>query len=362
MSKKTPGAPCESYTTCVECTDDEAKAFYCMWSAARNVCQIDTDMDKIKRATPEDLWTKQCAPKEPDPITDCEGCPINPLDKKPARDIVDSKIKGSKGDEVEATEGSLRLLGQDPNDPITGPITHPNGTFGPTYLLPSIRDEDGNIKDPVSDKDKLTYSPCVGDANCAAAARFVSSTRKGKFAPDLLTDDDSAPQADEQPRMQQTHVPHVDKVEMQDAQMDEDNKDADATPTKDADDATTNTKPSEDSSELEVSSSVVKDDEAATPAQGGGFTPAFSDDDSASSSKDDTTITTATPAASSTDAPRFTQTKHSEFKGMSAEKKATQAKESTMEVTEFDENVTGGKRINEDQDSKPVKEEADDKQ
>jgi hypothetical protein len=313
-------------------------------------------MDKIKRATPEDLWTKQCAPKDPEPIADCAGCPILAVDKKPAREIVSSKIKGSKGDEVSAVEGKLGLLGQDPNDPVTGPITHPNGTFGPTYLLPSIRDEDGNIKDPVQDKEKLTYSPCVGDGTCASASRFMSSTRKSKFAPDLLTDEDSSSQrSSEEPRMQQSrHVPHVDKVEMQDAQLD-DGSDADAT--SDGTPAPANApKPSDDdstsSSELEMSATIVagKDDAA------GGFTPAFSDDDaSASASKDDTTISTspssAAPSSSSTDEPRFTQSK---------EKKATQSKDSTMEVTEFDENVTGGKKINED--DKPTKEEADDKQ
>jgi len=309
-------------------------------------------MDKIKRATPEDLWTKQCAPKDPEPITDCGGCPILAVDKKPARDIVDSKIKGSNGDEVSAVEGKVKLVGTDPNDPVTGPITHPNGTFGPTYLLPSIRDEDGNIKDPIQDKEKLTYSPCVGDGTCdsAANARFTSSARKGKFAPELLTDDSSSSNADaDEPRMQsQKHVPHVDKVEMQDASMEDEHKDADDTNTDSA-----------DSSELEVSSSIVKDD-AATPAAGGGFTPTFSDDVSDSSSKDDAPTITPT-SSSSADTPRFQQSKRSEFKGMSTEKKATQSKESTMEVTEFDDNVVGGQRINLDQD-KPIKEEADDKQ
>jgi len=359
--KKTPGAPCETYTTCVECTDDDSKAFYCMWSAARNVCQIDTDMDKIKRATPEDLWTKQCGPKDPDPITDCQGCPILAIDKKPERDIVDSKIKGSNGDEVSATEGSLRLIGTDPKDPVTGLITHPNGTYGPTFLLPSIRDDDGNIKDPIQDKEKLTYSPCVGDGSCSASARFVSSSRKGKFAPDLLTGDESTQDSVDEPRMKQTHTPHVDNVAMQDAQMEDtvDKQDANEKleTQSEAVDASAET------SVLEVESHASKDDAAAAAA--GGFTPTFSDDDT-SSSKDDSTVTTpsaaSSPAASSDDTPRFKQSKRSEFKGMSTEKAATQSKDSTMEVTEFDESVTGGKRINEDDNSKPTKEEADDKQ
>jgi hypothetical protein len=148
----------------------------------------------------------------------------------------------------------------------------------------------------------------------------------------------------------QKHVPHVDKVEMQDASMEDEHKDADD-----------NTNTDSADSELEVSSSIVKDD-AATPAAGGGFTPTFSDDVSDStSSKDDTTTTTPSSSSSSDDTPRFQQSKRSEFKGMSTEKKATQSKESTMEVTEFDDNVVGGKRINLDED-KPVKEEADDKQ
>jgi len=304
-------------------------------------------MDKLKRATPEDLWTKQCAPKDPDPITDCGGCPILAVDKKPKRDIVDSKIKGSNGDEVNAVEGSLKLLGQDPKDPVTGPITHPNGTFGPIYVLPSIRDEDGNIKDPVQDQEKLTYSPCVGDGTCSASSRFVSSTRKGKFAPDLLHgDEDNTNNQDDEPRMKQVrHTDHVDKVDMQEVKSYESD---------------------EDSSALEIDSHVVKD-EAATPAPGGGFTPAFSDDDT-SSSDATTTTTTPTPSAaassssSSTDEPRFTQQKRSVFKSQSAEKAPTQAKEGTMEVTEFDDNVVGGKRINEDADEKPTREEADDKQ
>jgi len=192
----------------------------------------------------------------------------------------------------------------------------------------------------------------VRDGTCdsAANARFSSTTRKGKFAPELLTDDSSSSNADaDEPRMQsQKHVPHVDKVEMQDASMEDEHKDADDTNTDSA-----------DSSELEVSSSIVKDD-AATPAAGGGFTPTFSDDDS-TSSKDDITTTTPSSSSSSDDTPRFQQSKRSEFKGMSTEKKATQSKDSTMEVTEFDDNVVGGKRINLDED-KPVKEEADDKQ
>jgi hypothetical protein len=193
----------------------------------------------------------------------------------------------------------------------------------------------------------------VGGGTCdsAASARFTSSTRKGKFAPELLTDDSSSSESDaaDEPRMQaQKHVAHVDKVEMQDASLEDENKDADDN---------TNTD-SADSSELEMSSSIVKDD-AATPAAGGGFTPTFSDDVSDSSSKDDIT-TTPTSSSSSDDTPRFQQSKRSEFKGMSTDKKATQSKESTMEVTEFDDNVVGGKRINLDE--KPIKEEADDKQ
>jgi len=256
----------------------------------------------------------------------------------------------------------LRLIGTDPKDPVTGPITHPNGTYGPTYLLPSIRDEDGNIKDPVQDKEKLTYSPCVGDGSCSASARFVSSSRKGKFAPDLLTGDEPTQDSSvDEPRMKQrTHVPHVDNVAMQDAQMEDtvDNQDANEKleTQSEAVDASAET------SELELSSHVSKDDAAA----GGGFTPTFSDDDTPS--KDDITTTPASSpaapaaAASSDDTPRFKQSKRSEFKGMSTEKAATQSKDSTMEVTEFDENVTGGKRINEDDNSKPTKEEADDKQ
>jgi len=354
--KGTPGAACDVYTTCVECTDDDAKAFYCMWSAARNVCQEDTDMDKLKRANPQDLWTKVCSVHEPDPITTCDGCPILAIDHKPARDILDAKIKGSNGDEVSATEGSLNIIGQDPTDPVTGPILYPNGTNNPQFLLPSIRDDDGNIKDPIQDPEKLVYSACT-DGSCAASFRVVSQTTRkgnGKFKPELLTDADlsaSTVDSNDQPRMKQEMRAHVDKVAMQDAQLED--------PAEDKDDA-------QPSSALEVSSNVVKDDDAATPAAGGGFTPAFSDDDTSSSSKDETTISTpssSSPSSSSTtDEPRFTQSKRSEFRGMSSEKAPTQPKDNTMEVTEFDDAVVGGRKINEDEDSKSAPQEADDKQ
>jgi len=311
-------------------------------------------MDKLKRENPEDLWTKMCAPKEPDPITTCDGCPILAIDHKPARDILDAKIKGSNGDEVSATEGSLNIIGQDPTNPVTGPILYPNGTSNPQYLLPSIRDDDGNIKDPVQDPEKLVYSACT-DGSCAASFRVVSQTTRkgnGKFKPELLTDADLAATVDsnDQPRMKQEMRPHVDKVAMQDAQLEdsaEDQEDSEAT------------------SALEVSSSVVKDDDAATPAAGGGFTPAFSDDDTSSSSKDETTISTpssSSPSSSTTDEPRFTQSRRSQFQGMSAEKAPTQPKDNTMEVTEFDDSVVGGRKINEDEDSKSAPQEADDKQ
>jgi len=313
--KGTPGAPCDTYTLCSECTDDGSKAFYCMWSAARNVCQEDTDMDKLKRENPGDLWTKQCEPKVPEPITDCQGCPISPLDKKPARDIIDSQIKGSDGQYALATEGSLHRIGVDPNDPITGAITNPNGTFAPIFILPSIRDADGNIKDPVQDLEKLTHSPCV-DPNCPGAFQFKSK-RKGKFAPVAVGSDADKPEQDSDetsvgPRMK--HVPHVDKVGMQDAV--EEGRDVEV---------------------IEIASSTKKDS--------AGFTPTFSDDDSSQSSNSLQPSREQQPQQDhSTDAPRFTQSKRSSSQSMSTAKTGTNSIESTMEVTEFDENVTGGKK------------------
>jgi ferredoxin len=312
------------------------------------------------------------------------------VDKKPERDILDAQIKGG-GKEVPANEGKLDLIGTDPNDPVTGAITHPNGTFGPIFILPSIRDADGNIKDPVQDKDKLTYSPCVGDGTCdaAASARFVSSARHGKFAPvEVGSDEDAAEQAQPDdssaaPRMR--HVPHEDKVEMQDAEMSADGESHDAPAAQDSDDSNSDSSSdNEDSSsdnedqssnnkdsssddsntvapemsEIETGSRVVKDE-----TQAGGFTPTFSDDDSASSSPSTSTTqdNTATPSPSADTSPRFQQSRRSETHSMSGSKDATQSKDNTMEVTEFDETVTGGKKINEDEDA-PVKAEADDKQ
>jgi len=320
-------------------------------------------MDALKQSDPQDLWTKQCAPREPIVITNCDGCPILAIDHKPKRNIVDSKIRGSSGDDVEANVGSLHLLGTNPWDPVTGAITNPNGTSNPMYLLPSIQNDDGTIKDPIQPPEAFAYSPCAaGDPNCAIANSFRSPPRTGKFTPaPLIEGEDSSA---EEPRLQQIrHVPHVDKVPMMNAELDSSDTDSDstATPTPKADDG----------SILELSSSVHKDADAATPAAGGGFTPVFSDDvapssgDAATSPSSDTTTDSASspsPSTTTDDAPRFTQEKRSEFKGLSSGKDATQSKESTMEVTEFDDNVIGGKRINEDGDDKPTQEEADDKQ
>jgi len=353
--KGTPGATCDSYKTCVECTDDDAKAFYCMWSAAKNVCQEDTDMDKIKRAHPEEEWTKQCAPKDPVPITSCDGCPILAIDHKPDRDIVDSTIQGSNGDYSLANEGQLNIIGSDPHDPVLGPITFPNGTNPPYFTLPSIQNDDGTINDPIQDTTKLTYSPCVGDGSCSAStSRFMSSGKKGKFAPvEVGSGEDHAERqlgTDSDGSSRMKLKPHVDNVEMQHADLDEDSNDDEDHDTETAD--------------IETGSRIVKQ---GTMGPNDGFTPTFSDDDDSSSSSSQTTQTTqTTPAPSSntdstTDQPRFTQSRRSETQGMSSGKPATGSTESTMEVTEYDDSVVGGKKIDEDEeDSKPTV--SDDKQ
>jgi ferredoxin len=267
---------------------------------------------------------------------------------------------------------------------VTGPITHPNGTFGPIYVLPSIKDDDGNIKDPVQDQEKLTYSPCVGDGSCSPSARFVSSARKGKFAPiEVGSDEDqqveqSQAAADAAPRMALKHVQHVDKVEMQDAEIsDEGDSDSDANESdssessdNDNQDSSDNSKDStdkdsddsdeEDTVDIETASRIVKG-----PDADGQFTPTYSDDDTSSpSAQQQSPQSTESPAASdsSVDQARFTQTKRSVTHSMSGGKPATGAADSSMEVTEYDDTVVGGKRIEQDQDSQPIKEEADDKQ
>jgi len=338
--KMTPGAPCETYVTCDTCTDIDAKAFYCMWSAARNVCQSDMDMEQLQHDFPQDMWTKQCGPRTPEPITDCQGCPILAVDHKPRRDIIDSVIKGSDGQFSLATEGTAdQMLGSDPNDPILGPITFPNGTNGRIFVLPSIRDDSGNIKDPIQAAEKLTYSACTDSTTCTSPPQFRSKEQKGgKIQPVEVgseadqadNDNDNEDNDEADTRMASKFKPHVDKVEMQDAHMegDEDKEEI----------------AEEDSSQIEIRSTVKKID-------GEGFTPTFSDDDSSPA-----------PASPVTDAPRFKQTKRSETHALSSAKVATNSAESTMEVTEYDENVVGGKKINEDDAQNSGKQEADVKQ
>jgi len=193
-------------------------------------------------------------------------------------------------------------------------------------------------------------------------------------------------------------VPHEDKVEMQKAEIEqspsssivesspsdssnnEEREEVAATSTEGQSEQTTTPAEEEGETEEEPVQTETETETETTQIEtgsrvvqrgdGDGFTPTYSDDDSSSStittipsSSPSSSDATTTPSSDSTtpsdDTPRFKQqSKRSVTNSMSAGKQATNSAEATVEVTEFDDSVQGGKRINEDDDSSSPKEQA----
>jgi hypothetical protein len=206
----------------------------------------------------------------------------------------------------------------------------------------------------------------------------MSKAHKGKFEPiEVGSDADRADEAtqsaeDAAPRMSSVkHVDHVDKVEMEDAEVsdhDSTSQDSDSDSDKQDNEEADDKDSSDDNEEApEMSALEVSSRVSGAPDADGKFIPTFDDDattpsPSAAATQPEAAAAPQAAADASVDQPRFAQSKRSIAHSMSAGKPATGSQESTMEVMEYDDSVIGGKRIEEDQNSKPTKEEADDKQ